>query len=66
MGNAQPGRRAALGDLETYGEITIACTLGQLDIHAAHEPWRRGHPRLTAWYERLVQLPPMAGTMPAG
>ena len=57
---------ATLGDLKTYGEITIACALGYLDFRFPHEPWRPGHPKLTAWYERVVKLPPMAGTMPVG
>ncbi len=55
-----------LGDLATYGEITIACALGYLDFRFPHEPWRPGHPKLTAWYERVVKLPPMAQTMPVG
>jgi len=55
-----------LGDLKTIGEITIACALGYLDFRFAHEPWRPGHPKLEAWYARVVTLPPMAGTMPVG
>jgi len=56
----------SLNDLSTYGEITIACALGYLDFRFANEPWRPGHPKLTAWYERVVNLPAMAGTMPVG
>ncbi len=56
----------SLGDLNTIGEITIACALGYLDFRYASEPWRSGHPKLTAWYERVVKLPPLAETMPAG
>jgi len=55
-----------LGNLATYGEITIACALGYLDFRFPHEPWRPGHPKLTAWYEKVVTLPPMAQTMPVG
>jgi glutathione S-transferase len=64
--DALEAEAATLGDLKTYGEITIACALGYLDFRFPHEPWRPGHPKLTAWYERVVKLPPMAGTMPVG
>ncbi|GGG35545.1 glutathione S-transferase [Caldovatus sediminis] len=53
-----------LGDLATIGEITIGCALGYLDFRYPHEPWRPGHPKLEAWYARVVRLPPLAGTMP--
>ena len=54
-----------LGMLATIGEITIACALGYLDFRYAHEPWRPSHPKLEAWYAKVVVLPPMARTMPA-
>ncbi len=53
-----------LGDLTTIGEITIGCALGYLDFRYANEPWRPGHPKLEAWYARVVKLAPLAGTMP--
>lgn len=56
----------SLGDLTTIGEITIGCALGYLDFRFANEPWRPGHPKLTAWYERVVKMPPLAETMPVG
>ncbi len=56
----------SLGALTTIGEITIGCALGYLDFRYANEPWRPGHPKLTAWYERVVKLPPLAQTMPVG
>ena len=34
------------------------------DFRYAHEPWRPGHPKLTAWYERVSKLPPLASTAP--
>jgi glutathione S-transferase len=55
-----------LGDLTTIGEITIGCALGYLDFRYANEPWRPGHPKLAAWYERVVKMPPLAETMPVG
>jgi glutathione S-transferase len=56
----------SLGNLDTIGEITIGCALGYLDFRYANEPWRAGHPKLTAWYEKVVKLPPLAETMPVG
>lgn len=53
-----------LGALTTIGEITIACALGYLDFRYPHEPWRPGHPKLAAWYEKVLALAPMAQTMP--
>lgn len=55
-----------LGNLTTIGEITIGCALGYLDFRFANEPWRPAAPKLAAWYERVVKLPPLAETMPAG
>ena len=57
---------AGLGDLTTIGEITIGCALGYLDFRYANEPWRPGHPKLEAWYAKVVTLPPLAETMPVG
>lgn len=54
----------SLGLLTTIGEITIGCALGYLDFRYANEPWRPGHPRLEAWYAKVVKLPPLAETMP--
>ena len=55
----------SFGQLTTIGEVTVACALGYLDFRFANEPWRLGHPKLTAWYEAVVKLPAMAQTMPA-
>ena len=54
----------SLGALTTIGEITIGCALGYLDFRFPHEPWRPGHPKLEAWYAKVVTLPPLARTMP--
>ncbi len=54
----------SLGMLTTVGEITIGCALGYLDFRFANEPWRPGHPKLEAWYAKVVKLPPLAETMP--
>jgi glutathione S-transferase len=56
---------ASLGALKTIGDIAVACALGYLDFRFAHEPWRPGHPKLEAWYNSVLNLPPIAKTMPA-
>ena len=56
----------SLGALTTIGEITLGCALGYLDFRFAHEPWRPGHPKLEAWYAKVVAMPPLAKTMPVG
>lgn len=53
-----------LGPLATIGDITVACALGYLDFRYPNEPWRPGHPKLEAWYTKVVALPPLARTMP--
>lgn len=60
------GQADGLGQLTTIGEITIGCALGYLDFRYPHEPWRPGHPKLEAWYARVLQLPPLARTVPPG
>jgi glutathione S-transferase len=55
---------ATLGPLKTIGDIAVACALGYLDFRFAHEPWRPGHPKLEAWYASVVDLPPIAKTVP--
>ncbi|MBL6457489.1 glutathione S-transferase N-terminal domain-containing protein [Belnapia sp. T6] len=64
--DALEAEAATLGALTTIGEISIACALGYLDFRYPHEPWRPGHPQLTAWYEKVLALPPLAQTMPVG
>jgi len=55
-------------DLEEVdiGTITIGCALGYLDFRYADDDWRRGRPRLAAWYEGFARRPAMAVTAPVG
>jgi len=46
------------------GTIAVACALGYLDFRYGSEPWRPGHPKLTAWYEAFAQHPALVATMP--
>jgi glutathione S-transferase len=56
---------STFGKLTHIGEITVGCALGYLDFRFGNEPWRAGHPKLTAWYEEVVKLPALAQTMPS-
>jgi glutathione S-transferase len=62
--DALEAEAGSFGMLTTIGEITVGCALGYLDFRFPHEPWRPGHPKLEAWYAKVVALPPLAKTMP--
>ena len=47
------------------GTISVGCALGYLDFRYADEPWREGHPRLTAWYGAFAQDKALSATAPA-
>lgn len=44
-------------------QITLACGLGQ-EARNPDMDWRSGHPRLSAWFDRLAQRPSFAATAP--
>jgi glutathione S-transferase len=46
------------------GTVAVACALGYLDFRYGSEPWRPGHPKLTAWYEAFAQHPALVATAP--
>lgn len=46
------------------GSITVVCALGYLDLRFPDEPWRDGHPRLSAWYDAMLDRPCISATMP--
>jgi glutathione S-transferase len=50
--------------LSDIGAIAVACALGYLDFRFPQDPWREGHPRLAAWFERVSTLAPLARTVP--
>lgn len=47
------------------GSISIACALGYLTLRFSDEPWREGHPKLTAWFSQFGLNPCIARTKPA-
>ena len=44
------------------GEIATACFLGYLDFRFAGDDWRRGRPKLAAWFEAADSRPSMVAT----
>jgi glutathione S-transferase len=46
------------------GTIAIACALGYLTLRFSDEPWREGHPKLTAWFAEFGLNPCIARTKP--
>lgn len=44
-------------------QITLVCGLG-LETRNLDMQWRAGHPKLTAWFERLAARPSIAATAP--
>jgi len=44
-------------------QITLACALG-LDARNPDFQWRAGHPKLSAWYDRIAALPSFTATAP--
>lgn len=48
------------------GTISIACALGYLTLRFSDEPWREGHPNLTAWFSQFGLNPCIARTKPVG
>lgn len=48
----------------TIGQVAIACALGYLDFRFAADEWRKGRPKLAAWYEAFARRPSMTATLP--
>ncbi|MFO0995790.1 MAG: glutathione S-transferase N-terminal domain-containing protein [Alphaproteobacteria bacterium] len=55
---------ASLNGPLTVGIITVGCALGYLDFRFAADAWRKGRPKLAAWYEAFSKRPSMASTAP--
>ena len=56
-----------LEDLEgpfDIGKLTIACALGYSDFRFPKNDWRRGRPRLQAWYSKVERRPSISETVP--
>ena len=47
------------------GQVGAACVLGYLDFRFADWDWRRSHPQLKGWFERVSARPSVAATAPS-
>ncbi|MCE3247777.1 MAG: glutathione S-transferase [Geminicoccaceae bacterium] len=63
--DALDGEAASFGETVDIGTITIGCALGYLDFRYAADDWRRGRPKLAAWYDTFARRPSLAETAPA-
>jgi glutathione S-transferase len=48
------------------GAVGFACALGYLDLRFASEDWRKGRPKLAAWFETQAKRPSMIKSKPPG
>jgi len=55
---------AALDGTLSIGTITVGCLLGYRDFRFDGDGWRKGRPKLAAWYETFAQRPSMLATVP--
>ena len=46
------------------GQICIACAVGLVDFRNPGGSWREARPNLSAWWDRLMERPSFAGTVP--
>lgn len=58
------GEVAALGDGVDLATISVGCALAYTDLRYPAMEWRKGHPKLAAWFERFAQRPSMTATKP--
>jgi glutathione S-transferase len=47
------------------GSITVGCALGYLDFRFSSDPWREGHPALSAWYQEFSRNQALRETAPS-
>ena len=47
-------------------QIGVGVALGYIEFRGHVDDWRKGHPKLTAWYEEFSDRPSMAATAPKG
>lgn len=48
----------------TIGTLSLACALGYLDFRFPEVEWRKGRPALTAFFDKMMQRPSLATTVP--
>lgn len=52
------------GDTFTLADIAWGCTLGYLEFRFPELDWRRAHPLLSEYYDRIMRRPAFADTAP--
>jgi len=52
------------GEALDLGQVTVVASLGYADWRHPGDEWRKGRPKLTAWFEAMMQRPSMAETKP--
>jgi glutathione S-transferase len=57
---------AGSGDTIDLATISLACTLGYLDLRFPDMDWRARRPQLAAWLARFAQRPSFLATQPPG
>jgi glutathione S-transferase len=62
--DALEAEAASLGGGVTIGHVAIGCALGYLDFRFAADDWRKGRPKLAAWFEGFSKRPSIATTVP--
>ncbi len=55
-----------LGGGLNIGQIAVACALGYLDFRFGDMNWRKGRPKLAAWYDKFSRRKSMQATIPPG
>lgn len=52
------------GDSFTLADIATGCALGYLEFRFPELDWRRAHPHLSEYYDRIMQRPTFRDTVP--
>ncbi len=60
------GRPFLRGDAVSLGDVSCACALLWLEFRLPEIAWRRQHPELGRWVERLESRPSFSSTRPPG
>jgi glutathione S-transferase len=62
--DALEGEVEAMGNTVDLSTISVGAALGYVDFRLGDMGWRKGHPKLAAWYEAFAKRPSMVGTVP--
>lgn len=54
----------AFGEQFNLSQMALACAMGYIDFRHDDRGWRKGRPKLTAWYAKVSERPSMQQTRP--